>query len=70
MSLMGFKPTKWELVLRRRTKAFAKGYQRGSADMSEHVREMIITNLINDAVISTNLDVDTLEHIVQIVEEA
>jgi predicted ABC-class ATPase len=70
MNLADFKPTKWERILRRRTKLFAKGYEKGSRDTSEEVRERIIRALIEDAVISTNLDTDTLEHIVQIVEES
>lgn len=70
MNLTDFRPTRWEKILRRQTKAFAKGYEKGSRDISEQVRERIIRALIEDAVISTNLDTDTLEHIVQIVEES
>lgn len=69
MSLMGFRPSKSEKQERRRVEAFARGYERGGADMKEHVQEMIITSLVNDAVISTNLDTKTLEHIVKIVED-
>lgn len=68
MSLMGFKPTRFNWALRRRTKAFSKGYEKGSADMAEHLREMIIANLIMDGVISTTVDVDILERVVEIVE--
>ena len=50
-------------------KAFAKGYERGSREMSEHLREMIIYNLLNDAVLSTCMGTETMEKIVQIVEE-
>jgi hypothetical protein len=50
-------------------KAFAKGYLRGSKETSEHLREMIIYNLLNDAVLSTCMGTETMEKIVQIVEE-
>jgi hypothetical protein len=51
-------------------KAFAKGYQRGSKEMADHLREMIIYNLLNDAVLSTCMGTETMEKIVQIVEES
>ena len=49
---------------------YARGYEKGSREMSEFVREMIIKNLMADAVIRTNLDVQLLEAIVEIVEES
>lgn len=55
--------------MRRRTLDFARGYERGARDMSADLREALIVALVNDAVISTNLDTDTLEHIVQVIEE-
>lgn len=51
-------------------KAYAKGYERGSKEMAEHLREMIIYNLLNDAVLSTCMGTETMEKIVQIVEES
>jgi hypothetical protein len=51
-------------------KAFAQGYKRGSKEMAEHLREMIIYNLLNDAVLSTCMGTETMEKIVQIVEES
>jgi len=69
MKLMGSRPTKWEIMFRSRAASFVSGYEKGASEMSEYLRQMIIYNLINDAVISTNLDTDTVEHIVQIIEE-
>jgi hypothetical protein len=53
-----------------KVKAYAKGYERGSKEMSEHLREMIIYNLLNDAVLSTCMGTETMEKIVKIVEES
>jgi hypothetical protein len=61
-----FNPTKSNEKL----KAYAKGYERGSKEMAEHLREMIIYNLLNDAVLSTCMGTETMEKIVQIVEES
>jgi len=52
-----------------KVKVYAKGYQRGSKETAEHLREMIIYNLLNDAVLSTCMGTETMEKIVQIVEE-
>jgi hypothetical protein len=51
-------------------KAFAQGYKRGPKEMAEYLREMIIYNLLNDAVLSTCMGTETMEKIVQIVEES
>lgn len=68
--MTNFKPDWAERIQRGRTKAFGKGYEKGSKDMSKFVRDMIITNLLNDAVLSTTIDTDTMEKIVEIVEES
>lgn len=60
----GFRPSKTELKERKRLVIFAKGYHRGATEE----RERIITDLLNDAVITTNLDVKLLERVVEIVE--
>ena len=60
----GFRPSKIELKERKRLVVFAKGYHRGVIEE----RERIITDLLNDAVIITNLDVKLLERVVEIVE--
>lgn len=55
---------------RKEAKLYAKAYERGAKEMSEHLREMIIYNLINDAVLSICLATETMEKIVKIVEES
>jgi hypothetical protein len=60
----GFRPSSKEKKERKLTFAFARGYHRGI--LAE--RERIITELLNDAVIITNLDVEMLEKVVEIVE--
>ena len=53
-----------------RAKAYAKGYERGAKEMADHLREMIIYNILNDAVLSTCMGTETIEKLVQIVEES
>jgi hypothetical protein len=60
----GFRPNSKEKKERRLTFAFARGYHRGIKDE----RERIISELLEDAVIVTNLDVNLLERVVEIVE--
>jgi hypothetical protein len=54
----------------KQAKVYAKGYERGAKEMSEHLREMIIYNLLNDAVLSICMGTETMEKIVKIVEES
>ena len=54
----------------KQSKVYAKGYERGAKEMAEHLREMIIYNLLNDAVLSMCMGTETMEKIVQIVEES
>ena len=60
----GFRPSSREKKERKRTFIFAKGYHRGVTAE----RERIISDLLKDAVIITNLDVRILERVVEIVE--
>lgn len=60
----GFRPSSREKKERKRTFIFAKGYHRGVTEE----RERIISDLLKDAVIITNLDVRLLERVVEIVE--
>ena len=60
----GLRPSSKEKKERRLTFAFARGYHRGVKDE----RERIISDLLDDAVIITNVDVKLLERVVQIVE--
>lgn len=62
--MSGFRPSSKELKERKKTFIFARGYHKGVIDE----RERIISALLKDAVIITNLDVDLLERIVEIVE--
>jgi flagellar biosynthesis/type III secretory pathway protein FliH len=64
----GFKPDWAERIQRGRTKAFAKGYHKGSNDMEKYLRQLLIKEIINDAVLSTNADVDMIERVVEIIE--
>jgi hypothetical protein len=49
---------------------YARGYHKGSREMNQFVRDMIIKNLLADAVITTNADVKILERVIEIVEES
>jgi hypothetical protein len=46
------------------------GYQEGSSATDKMLRELVIQNLMTDGVLSTNLDVELLERVVEIVEES
>jgi hypothetical protein len=50
--------------------AYAKGYEVGSRESTDYLRQMTIRNLLNDAVIITNADTLWVERAVQIVEES
>jgi len=60
----GFRPNSKDKKERKLTFAFARGYHRGI----KAERERIITELLDDAVIITNVDVKILERVVEIVE--
>jgi hypothetical protein len=45
--------------------SYTKGWQGAEA----HFKDSIIKGIVNDAVISTNVDVDHLERIVRIIED-
>ena len=44
-------------------------YNKGWQGAEKHLKDEIIKGIVNDAVISTNVDVNHLERIVRIVEE-
>jgi hypothetical protein len=44
-------------------------YNKGWQGASQHLKDSIIKGIVNDAVISTNVDINHLERIVRIVEE-
>ena len=62
--MSGFRPNLKDKKERKLTFAFARGYHR--ATIQE--RERIIADLLKDAVVITNVDVEILERIVEIVE--
>jgi hypothetical protein len=49
---------------------YAKGYVTGSRESTDFLRQMIIKNLLNDAVMTTNADTFIVERIVEIIEES
>ncbi len=54
-----------EIIVRSSVENYTKGWQ----GASKHLKDEIIKCIVNDAVISTNVDVNHLERIVRIVEE-
>ena len=49
---------------------YSLGHKAGSIETNQGVREMIIKNLLADAVIITNVDVKIVERVVKIIEES
>ena len=49
-------------------KGYARGFEQGSAEMKEYLTEQIIYSLNQDAVLRTNIDVDMLERVVEVIE--
>jgi hypothetical protein len=62
--MSGFRPNSKDKKERKLTFAFARGYHRGVREE----RERIITDLLRDSLIITNVDVKILERVVEIVE--
>ena len=62
--MSGFRPNSKDKKERKLTFAFARGYHRGVTDE----RDRIIDDLLRDSVIITNVDVELLERVVEIVE--
>jgi ubiquinone biosynthesis protein UbiJ len=50
-------------------RGFAKGYEQGAKEMADYLTEQIIYSINQDAVLRTNADVDTLERVVEIIEQ-
>lgn len=69
---MSFRPSLQEIKERKRLKLWARGYgqgyQDGSKEMLDYFSEQVIFALHQDAVLSTNADIDTLERVVEIIE--
>jgi hypothetical protein len=62
--MKGWRPDKAEKKERSKTEAFARGYDRGA----HATKNRIIEALLKDAVVTTNVNIDALERIVEIVE--
>lgn len=62
--MKGWRPDKAEKKERSRTESFARGYDRGT----QATKNRIIEALLKDAVVTTNVNIDALERIVEIVE--
>jgi hypothetical protein len=54
-----------DIIVRSSVENYTKGWQ----GAEKHFKDQIVKGIVNDAVISTNVDVDHLERIVRIIEE-
>ena len=54
-----------DIMVRTSVEHYTKGWQ----GAEKHLKDEIIKGIVNDAVISTNVDVNHLERIVRIIEE-
>jgi len=54
-----------DIIVRTSVENYTKGWQ----GAEKHLKDQIIKGIVNDGVISTNVDVNHLERIVRIVEE-
>jgi uncharacterized protein (DUF2267 family) len=50
-------------------RSYVDNYNKGWQGAMKHLKDEIIKGIVNDGVISTNVDVDHLERIVRIIEE-
>ena len=50
-------------------RSYVDNYNKGWQGAEKHFKDEIIKGIVNDAVISTNVDVNHLERIIRIVEE-
>jgi hypothetical protein len=58
-----------EMVKDRLVTGQIEQYNKGWQGAEKHFKDSIIKGIVNDGVISTNVDVDHLERIVRIIEE-
>ena len=54
-----------DIIVRSSVENYTKGWQ----GAEKHFKDQIVKGIVNDAVISTNVDVNHLERIVRIIEE-
>ena len=50
-------------------RSYVDNYNKGWQGADKHLKDAIIKGIVNDGVISTNVDVNHLERIVRIIEE-
>jgi hypothetical protein len=50
-------------------RSYVENYNKGWQGATTHLKNEMIKGIVNDGVISTNVDVDHLERIVRIIEE-
>jgi ubiquinone biosynthesis protein UbiJ len=71
--MIGWRPNREESRARKLTMAFGrgftKGYEQGAKDMAEYLTEQVIYAINHDAVLTTAVDVDTIERVVEIIEQ-
>ena len=71
--MIGWRPNREERKERKLTMAFgrgfAKGYVLGTKEMADYLTEQIIYAINHDAVLTTSVDVDTIERVVEIIEQ-
>jgi hypothetical protein len=58
-----------EMVKDRLVTGQIEQYNKGWQGAMKHLKDQIIKGIVNDAVLSTNVDIDHLERIVRIVED-
>ena len=71
--MIGWLPTREERKARKLTRAFgrgyAKGYEQGAKEMADYFTEQVIYSINHDAVLRMTADVDTLERVVEVIEQ-
>ncbi len=71
--MIGWRPNREERKARKLTMAYgrgyAKGYQQGAKEMAEYLTQQVIYAINHDAVLTTSVDVDTIERVVEIIEQ-
>ena len=71
--MIGWRPNREESRARKLTMAYgrgyAKGYEQGAKDMAEYLTQQVIYAINHDAVLTTAVDVDTIERVVEIIEQ-
>lgn len=71
--MIGWRPNREERRARKLTMAYgrgyAKGYEQGAKEMADYLTEQVIYAINLDAVLTSAVDVDTIERVVEIIEQ-